>query len=129
MNFLTRSQALGRVPVTIFHLHDRINLGNTKELERAAQDAFAQGARHLLLDLAEAPSITSAGLSSLTLIYKLFGRAEAGADEAVALESPRPVANLKLCHVAPEVRKVLGFVGLDDYIGMYDSLAEAVAAF
>lgn len=129
MDFITRSQALGRVPVTILHLHDRINLGNTKELERAARDAFAQGARHLLLDLAEAPSITSAGLSSLTEIYKLFGRAEAGADETATLESPRPVANFKLCHVSPEVRKVLGFVGLDDYIGMYDSLAEAVAAF
>ncbi len=129
MDFITRSQVLGRVPVTVFHLHDRINLSNTKELERAAQDAFAQGARHLLLDFAEAPSITSAGLSSLTLIYKLFGRAEAGADEAGALELPRPVANLKLCNMTPEVRKVLGFVGLDDYIGVYDSLAEAVAAF
>jgi anti-anti-sigma factor len=128
MTFITTSHGAGRVPVTILHIHDRINMGNTKELEAAAQDAFAQGARYLLLDLAETPSITSAGLSALTQIYKLFEHGDA-AGKAITRKPAHRSAHIKLCNVTPQVREVLGFVGLSDYIGIYDSVTDAMAAF
>lgn len=129
MDFITTSHGAGRVPVTILHLHDRVNMGNTRELERAAQDAFATGARHLLLDLAETPSITSAGLSTLTQLYKLFEHGDAAGGKAVTRKPAHVASHLKLCNVTPQVREVLGFVGLSEYIGVYDSVAEAMAAF
>lgn len=128
MSFITTSHGAGRVPVTILHLHDRVNMGNTKELESAAREAFARGARYLLLDLAGTPSITSAGLSTLTQIYKLYEHGDA-AGKAIARKPEHRSAHVKLCNVAPQVREVLGFVGLNEYIGMYDSVADAMAAF
>ena len=62
----------GRVPVTIFRLVGRINLGNVDELVKNARQAFDGGARDLLIDLGEVPTITSAGIRALTEIYKLF---------------------------------------------------------
>jgi anti-anti-sigma regulatory factor len=129
MSFLTTTQEVGRVPITVLHIHDRINLGNTQELEKAARDAYDHGARHLLLDLAEVPSITSAGLSTLIIIYKLYGRVEAATGEVAMPGQQRPLANLKMCNIAPQIREALNFVGLSDYIDTYDSLPEAVAAF
>ena len=41
----------GRVPVTVFHLQDRVNLGNYAELERTAKDAYENGMRDLVIDL------------------------------------------------------------------------------
>ncbi len=37
------SQMQGRVPVTVFHLQDRVNLGNFAELEATAKEAFNNG--------------------------------------------------------------------------------------
>jgi len=37
------SQKEGRVPVTVFHLQDRVNLGNYEELEQTAKDAYENG--------------------------------------------------------------------------------------
>ena len=39
------SQAHGRIPVTVFQLQDRINLGNYQELEQTAKDAYDSGMR------------------------------------------------------------------------------------
>ena len=69
---LTISQVQAQVPVTILRLADRINMGNTEQLVDKAKEVFANGARYLLIDLTNVPSMTSAGLRAIQIIYKLF---------------------------------------------------------
>ena len=37
------SRAQGRIPITVFQLQDRINLGNYQELEQTAKEAYDAG--------------------------------------------------------------------------------------
>ena len=116
MSLVTSTQALGRVPVTVFHLQDKVNLGNTAELEKVAQDAYNTGMRNLVIDLSKAPSITSAGIRAVMVIYKMLG----SDDEA---------QHLKLVSPTPYVREVLTIAGIIDKIEVFDNLEEAVKSF
>jgi anti-anti-sigma factor len=117
MALVTVSQAQGRVPVTVFQLQDRVNMGNTGELERAAAEAFAAGGRNMVIDLSKVPSLTSAGIRTILVIYKMLTDAK---DKA---------RHIKLVNPTPHVREVLDFAGLLEYIDIYTSVEEAVASF
>ena len=117
MKLVTVSQAQGRVPVNVFQLQDRLNMGNTAELDQAAKEAYAAGGRNMVIDLSKAPSLTSAGIRTILAIYKML----AGPNDKVR--------HLKLVSSTPYVREVLNIAGLLDYIEIYDSLDEAVASF
>ena len=51
MDLVKISQQQGKVPVTVFHIQDRINLGNYKMLEQTAKNAYESGTRNLIIDL------------------------------------------------------------------------------
>ena len=108
----------GRVPVTIFRLVGRINLGNVDELVKNARQAFDGGARDLLIDLGEVPTITSAGIRALTEIYKLF-------NPFSLPKSP----HVKLLDPTEEVRRVLVMVGFNALIDIFETRQEALDAF
>jgi anti-anti-sigma factor len=117
MKLVTISQAEGRVPVTVFQLQDRLNLGNTAELEQAAKEAYAAGERNIVIDLSKTPSLTSAGIRAIVIIYKM-------------LTDPKDKGrHLKLVSPTPYVHEVLNIAGLLEYIEVYGSLEEAVASF
>jgi anti-anti-sigma factor len=116
MSLIKTSQAQGRVPVTIFHIQDRINLGNATELEKIAKETFATGVRDLILDLTEMPSITSAGIRSVVVIYKMFSTDDGK-------------KHVKLAGAAANIREILDIAGISQSIELYDSLEEAVASF
>lgn len=118
MSLVQVSQAEGRVPVTIFELQDRVNLGNTAELEQAARDAYANGTRDLVLDISKVDSFTSAGIRALLVIYKLFAGEEGRNSKHVKLVSPTSY-----------VREVLEISGVPDSIEIFDSLEGAIASF
>ena len=109
------SQAQGRVPVTIFHLQDRVNLGNYDELERTAQEQFDQGMRDLVIDLSQTPSLTSIGVRALIVIYKILS-----ADRG---------KHMKLAGAIPSIREMLDVAGVTQSIEIYDTVEEAVASF
>ena len=117
MKLVRVSQAQGRVPVTVFQLQDRLNMGNTAELEQAAKEAYAAGGRNLVIDLSKAPSLTSAGIRTIMIIYKMLS------------EPKEKAKHLKLVSPTPYVREVLDISGLLDYIEVYDNLDEAVASY
>lgn len=125
------SQEQGRVPITVLHVDGRINLSNTDALEKAAEEAHEGGARYLLLDLNNVPSLTSAGLRSIHWIYKMANEsASRTKDEAApvasqTLKSPY----MKLFTTSPHVLKVLHVAGFDLYIDTYEDLQQAIAAF
>jgi anti-anti-sigma factor len=117
MKLVTVSQAQGRAPVTVFQLQDRVNMGNTAELEQAAKEAYAAGGRNMVIDLSRAPSLTSAGIRTILVIYKML------------TDPKEKVKHLKLVSPTPYVREVLDIAGLLAFIDIYGSLDEAVASF
>jgi anti-anti-sigma factor len=117
MNLVTVFQAQGHVPVTVLQLQDRVNMGNSAELEQAGREAYAAGARNMVLDLTKVPSLTSAGIRSLIIIYKM-------------LSDPKDkTGHLKLVNPTTYVRGVLDIAGMLEYLEIYESVAEAVASF
>jgi len=89
------------VPVTVLQLQGRINLGNTKELEQAAREAFVAGGRDMVIDLSKAPSLTSAGVRTIQVIRKML------TDSAMD-----KTGHLKLVSPTPYLRNVLEVAGL-----------------
>lgn len=109
------SQAQGRVPVTIFRLQDRINLGNFTELEDAAKEAYNNGMRDLVLDLGQTVSLTSIGIRAIVIIHKML--------------SKDGVKHMKIANPMEYIREMLDISGVTQYIEIYDTVDEAVASF
>lgn len=115
MGLVEISQSQGSVPITVFHLKDRVNLGNFAELEQSAKDFYNNGMRDLVIDLSQTPSMTSMGIRALILIHKLLN-AEGG-------------NHLKLAGALPAIRDMLSVAGVSQYLEMYDTVDEAAASF
>ena len=118
MSLVKVSQAKGRIPVTVFELQDRVNLGNSAELEQASKDAYNDGTRDLVIDISKVDSFTSAGIRALIIIYKLLAGDEGQKSKHVKLVSPTSY-----------VRKVLEVAGITESIEIYETLDEAIASF
>ena len=115
MALIEVSQVQGIVPVTVFHILDRVNLGNYKELEQAAKDAHQNGTRDLVIDLSKSESLTSIGVRAIVIIHKLLS-AEGG-------------NHVKLAGLIPPIREMLGIAGITQFIEIYDTVDEAAASF
>ena len=109
------SQAPGRVPVTIFRLEDRVNLGNFAELEEAAKQAYESGTRDMVMDLGQTVSLTSIGIRAIVIIHKML--------------SPDGGKHLKIANPMPYIREMLDISGVTQYIEIYNTVDEAVASF
>ena len=109
------SRAQGRIPVTIFQLQDRVNLGNYQELEQTAKDEYDKGMRDLVIDLSQTPSLTSIGIRVLMTINKML-----------ATDNEK---HLKLAGVIPPIREMFDIAGITGFIEIYASVDQAVASF
>lgn len=115
MGLVHVSQAQGRIPVTVFQLQDRVNLGNFAQLEEAAKEAYNNGTRDLVIDLSQTPSLTSIGVRALIIIHKMLSEDRG--------------KHLKLAGPLPEIRDMLDIAGVTQYIDIYNTVEEAVASF
>lgn len=115
MSLVKISQAEGRVPVTVFQLQDRVNLGNFTELEEAAKDAYDNGMRNLVLDLSQTVSLTSIGIRAIMIVHKMLS-SDGG-------------RHLKIANPVSYIREMLDIAGITQAIEIYDSVEEAVASF
>lgn len=115
MDLVQISKVEGRVPVTVFQLKDRVNLGNFAVLEQTAKDSYEDGMRDLVIDLSQTPSLTSIGVRAIVVIHRLL--------------SPDKEKHLKLAGPIPYIREMLGIAGITQFIEIYDSVDEAVASF
>ncbi|HLF73717.1 MAG TPA: STAS domain-containing protein [Anaerolineales bacterium] len=109
------SQMQGRIPVTVFQLQDRVNLGNYAELEQTAREAYENGTRDLVIDLSKTPSLTSIGVRALVVIHRMLSTDRA--------------RHLKLAGPIPYIREMLDVSGVTQYIEIYDTVDDAVASF
>ena len=114
----------GRVPITVFYVQGQINMGSTAQLEQLARAEYDEGMRNLLIDLSEASSLTSAGLRTLLVLYRLLDAPLSGT-RAAQLKS----SHLKLLNVPPNLQQVIQISGLDNFIDSYGDLPTAIASF
>ena len=115
MGVVQISQAQGRVPVTVFRLQDRVNLGNFAELEEVAKEAHTNGMRDMVMDLGQTVSLTSIGIRAIVIIHKML--------------STDGKKHLKIANPAPYIREMLDISGVTQYIEIYDTVDGAVASF
>ena len=115
MGAIQISQAQGRVPVTIFHLPERVNLENFAELEESAKEAYNNGMRDLVIDLSQTVSLTSIGIRAIVVIHKLLATDRA--------------KHVKVAAPMPYLREMLDVSGVTQYIEIYNTVDEAVASF
>jgi len=115
MGVIQISQAQGRVPVTVFHLPERVNLSNFSELEDAAKQAYNDGMRDLVIDLSKTVSLTSIGIRAIVVIHKML--AEDGKK------------HLKIASPMPYLLEMLDISGVTQYIEIYNRVEEAVSSF
>ena len=116
---ITKEQAQGKVPVTVFHLRGWLDAQSEEQLLGAAQDAYNDGARFLLIDLAEVDTLTSAGMRAMQKVYKVYTPAG----------EHFKVSRVKLCNAPPQVYHVLGITGFLQNIPNYETQQAAVEAF
>jgi anti-anti-sigma factor len=114
----------GRVPVTVFYVQGQINMGSTPQLEQMARAEYDNGMRDLLVDLSDTTSLTSAGLRTLAVLYRLL---EDPSSDAGA--SRRKAAHLKLLNLPSDLRRVMQISGFSSFIDIYDDLPTAIASF
>ncbi len=109
------SHTQGRIPVTVFQLQDRVNLGNFAELEATAKQAYNNGTRDLVIDLGKTEALTSIGVRALVVIHKMLSEDRG--------------KHLKLANPTREIHDMLEISGVTQYIQIYNTVGEAVASF
>ena len=109
------SQTQGHIPVTVFHLPERVNLGNFADLEESAKEAYQKGTRDLVIDLSKTVSLTSIGIRAIVVIHKMLAT-----DGAKHLKVAAPMAYL---------REMLDISGVTQYVEIFDTVDQAVASF
>jgi anti-anti-sigma factor len=124
---ITVSQDQARVPVTVFQVEGRINMGNAENLIKQAEQSYADGTRDLIIDLSGVESMTSAGLRAILSILKLltFGSSQGESGAGISGKSE----HLKLVGPSQYVQMVLNTAGFDRYIEIYPELPAALATF
>lgn len=115
MGAIQISQAQGHIPVTVFQLPERVNLGNFAELEESAKEAYKDGMRDLVVDLSRTVSLTSIGIRALVVIHKMLA---ADGKKHVKVAAPMPY-----------LREMLDISGVTGYIEIYDTVEQAVDSF
>ena len=63
------TQEQGKVPVTVMHVTGNIDSSTYEAFQAKADELMEGGTRYLLVDLEQAPLITSAGLRALNSIF------------------------------------------------------------
>lgn len=130
---ITTTTQNARVPITIIHISGEIDSSNYKLFQEQAEEAVADGARYLLLDMKNVVYISSAGLR---VIHTLFNKLrdihkDANDDElrkkmsAGAYKSPY----VKVANLSERVKEAFELSGFDVYIEVLDDLSAAVSSF
>jgi anti-anti-sigma factor len=115
MGLVEISHVQGHPPITIFHLQDRLNLGNIAELEDLAKEAYSYGVRDMVIDLSKTPSMTSIGIRAIIVIHRMLSQDRG--------------RHLKLASATPEISEMLEIAGVTQHIEIFPTVEEAVQSF
>ena len=127
---ITSWRETGQAPVTILQLKG--DLVAEEPLGTRVNAAFADGARHIVLDLGDVPYISSAGLRAIHSAYMLLRSADP-ADAAAATQGIATGAykspHLKLVRPSKNAMRALSTTGYDMFLEIHDTVSNAVRSF
>ena len=125
----------GRVPVTVMHVDGNIDSATYEEFKAKADELIKGGARHILVDLAHAPFVSSAGLRALHSLFnelRTFSPENKLNDDDVkkgissgTYKSP----HLKLLNLSKETQTAFTLSGFDMFIETFTDRKTAVDSF
>lgn len=124
------SQANGRIPVTIFHLHG--DLVEEEPLRGQATEAVANGSQAILLDLKNVPYISSAGLRAIQFVFELLQESSGVEKEKMMrgiAAGTFKVPNFKLLSPSKNGAKTLSVSGYDMFLEIFTNKDEAIRSF
>jgi len=130
---ITISTKQGRVPVTILSLEGDLDSSSYLELIEQARKLFDDGARSLVLDLADIGFMSSAGLMAIHTISLMFAGKKPDQSRpfrAINLEHDEEARkHVKLLCPQPHIEQILDTVGLKQFFQIYTDLESAVNSF
>lgn len=123
----------GRVPVQVMEVHGNIDSSNHETFQSKARELVDGGARYILLDFADVPYMSSAGLRVIQSIYNQLRALDTSTSEeevhkgikAGTYKSP----NLKVANLSKATREVFSMSGFDMFIEACADVKTAVASF
>lgn len=125
----------GRVPVTVLHVDGNIDSSTYETFLSTVKNLINQGTRYILVDLAHAPFVSSAGLRAFHTIFNELRSINPDSnlnDEQVkkgisagTYKSP----HFKLLNLSPETRTAFETSGFDMYIDTFTDRKAAIASF
>ena len=134
----TVEHAEGRVPVEVLTLAGELDASSFEGVIATVRDIYANGGRHLVMDVSDLTFIASSGLVALHSSLRLmrgedppdpeYGWAamRAVTDEA---SGANPQTNIRLSGTQDAIQKVLDRTGLAALFPSYPDRAAAIAAF
>jgi anti-anti-sigma factor len=130
---ITISNINGKLPVTVLHLKGDFDGSSYKDFDTTAQNELDNGAQNFIVDFSSVPFMSSAGVRSLNALYKQLHAGLSEEEKDAAKKGIRAgsyaAPYLKLVNPSDKVFEVLKMTGLEMYLGIYDTEAEALAAF
>jgi anti-anti-sigma factor len=132
---ITVSTENGRVPVTVLHVNGNLDASSYQEFQDLAKKLIDGGTRYMLVDLARAPFVSSAGLRALHAIFNELRARNPEANlsdeqlkrgiSAGTYKSP----HLKLLNLSPGTKAAFETSGFDMYLETFTDMKTALAAF
>jgi len=124
----------GRVPVTVIHIDGNLDTTTYTTFQTKANELINSGARHILVDFAHSPYVSSAGLR---VLHQMFIELNAiHPDAASAQDMKNGISDgtykspyLKLSNLSKETKTVFTATGFDMYLEFFDDIKKAVASF
>lgn len=131
----TVEQVEGRVPITVVSLDGELDASNYERVIEAARDAYARGARGLVLDLARLGFMASSGLFALHSAFRIM-RGETppdpeagwGALHEVAGDQEGDAATVRIAAPQDAIARVLERTGIGRLFPIDADRAAAVSA-
>jgi hypothetical protein len=134
---ITVTQYHGRVLVALLRLAGRLDGASYLDLIARAKKLYGDGARHMIVDLAEVTHLSSAGALALHQVAMLL-RGETPPDPETGWQAFHAMADdldnglqprIKLLHAQPQVLQNLERAGLTALIEIASDLDAAIASF
>ena len=126
---ITASQIQGEFTATILHLKGQIDRNTDDQLLDRAREAYEDGARHLLLDLAETDMVTSSGLHAIHNLFRLFTPQDDLNRMHHQKGEPYKSPYFKIVCPSPQVYYVLNITGFIQNIFIFNNMEEAIRSF
>jgi anti-anti-sigma regulatory factor len=123
----------GAVPVTVLHIKGSINADTYGQLQEQARQAIERGTHCIVLDLADVPYMSSAGLRVINYLFHAM-RTGAAEDSDAAIRDGMKAGtyrspHVKLARPTPRVSEVLNLAGINLFIEIHDDLQAAIESF